>query len=171
MHVACTSQSCKSTHSPRDALTTFSSWLPSSSSLPSRSNSFSLISWKQSRKGFVRLGDWYKGKETSLHSAQLGHHRGSGCLGGGWTNRGRHSAWQPARGASARSLGRNGIWVQVLEFGRGHRRALSRSVNCFCLWMENVGTCTCWHGSPSRLCSQRPASQPFAEARPGEQDY
>lgn len=38
------------------ALTTFSSWLPSSSSLPSKSKSFSLISCKRIATG-VRLGD------------------------------------------------------------------------------------------------------------------
>src|SRR3712207_8380803 len=45
------SQRNKTAYIPRAALTTFSSWLTSSSSLPSRSNSFSLISCKKGREG------------------------------------------------------------------------------------------------------------------------
>lgn len=79
------SQRNKTAYIPRAALTTFSSWLTSSSSLPSRSNSFSLISCKKGREELLGLGEGCQGREASLHWARLGTH--SGCLGWGWTNR------------------------------------------------------------------------------------
>ena len=58
----------------RVVLTMFSSWLPSSSSLPSRSNSFSLISCQEDRKCTVRLGGWCKGQRASFLRAEPGDH-------------------------------------------------------------------------------------------------
>lgn len=63
----------KATHGTSAALTTFSSWLPSSSSLPSKSKSFSLISCKRIGTGLVglgELGDQCEGRGTSLRWAQ-----------------------------------------------------------------------------------------------------
>lgn len=56
----------------RAVLTMFSSWLPSSSSLPSRSSSFSLISCEKDRKCTVRLGGWCKGQRASFLRAEPG---------------------------------------------------------------------------------------------------
>lgn len=63
----------------RAVLTMFSSWLPSSSSLPSRSSSFSLISCKKDRKWTVRLGGWCKGQRVPFLRDEPGNHIGSDC--------------------------------------------------------------------------------------------
>lgn len=69
------SQRNKTAYIPRAALTTFSSWLTSSSSLPSRSNSFSLIDLSHSDRKTCCHDDGLWGQDEDFCQCQR-HHRG-----------------------------------------------------------------------------------------------
>lgn len=109
-----TSHRIPETPSPGAALTTFSSWLPSSSSLPSRSNNFSLISCKKSREGMVRPGGWCKGSLRPLGSTgEPQRQQPSGCgVDLAWQELGLQ-AWLTALEAhlSQPDFGQHGIFI------------------------------------------------------------